>query len=148
MAAILPASPGVIWPPASAAVTAFIAAAMSAALSIGGNANLTVRSRHGGRRRSRQSRIAVGSPASRDRFVAAVTRARINGKPVIAMKVGGSTVGAAAAASHTASLAGSDAIYDAAFRQLGIERAVSPEDLVEIALRARADDCRVRAVLR
>jgi acetate---CoA ligase (ADP-forming) len=69
----------------------------------------------------------------RDRFAEAVTRARANGKPVIAMKVGGSVVGAAAAASHTASLAGSDAIYDAAFRQLGVERATSPEDLIEIA---------------
>ncbi|MBO0737560.1 MAG: acetate--CoA ligase family protein, partial [Alphaproteobacteria bacterium] len=69
----------------------------------------------------------------RDRFVDAVTRARSNGKPVIAMKVGGSAVGAAAAASHTASLAGSDAIYDAVFRQLGVERAVTPEDLIEIA---------------
>jgi acyl-CoA synthetase (NDP forming) len=69
----------------------------------------------------------------RDRFIDAVTRARANGKPVIAMKVGGSAVGAAAAASHTASLAGSDVIYDAAFRQLGVERAVSPEDLIEIA---------------
>jgi acyl-CoA synthetase (NDP forming) len=69
----------------------------------------------------------------RDRFIDAVTRALANGKPVIAMKVGGSAVGAAAAASHTASLAGSDAIYDAVFRQLGVERAVSPEDLIEIA---------------
>jgi acetate---CoA ligase (ADP-forming) len=69
----------------------------------------------------------------RDRSIEAVTRARVNGKPVIAMKVGGSAVGAAAAASHTASLAGSDAIYDAAFRQLGVERAVSPEDLIKIA---------------
>jgi acyl-CoA synthetase (NDP forming) len=49
------------------------------------------------------------------------------------MKVGGSAVGAAAAASHTASLAGSDAIYDAAFRQLGVERAQTPEDLIEVA---------------
>jgi acyl-CoA synthetase (NDP forming) len=69
----------------------------------------------------------------RHRFIDAVTRARANGKPVIAMKVGSSAVGAAAAASHTASLAGSDAVYDAAFRQLGVERAVSPEDLIEIA---------------
>jgi acetate---CoA ligase (ADP-forming) len=69
----------------------------------------------------------------RDRFAEAVTRARANSKPVIAMKVGGSAVGAAAAVSHTASLAGSDAIYDAAFRQLGVERATSPEDLIEIA---------------
>ncbi len=49
------------------------------------------------------------------------------------MKVGVSTVGAAAAASHTASLAGADAIYDAAFRQLAVERAKTPEDLVNIA---------------
>ncbi|HZK92177.1 MAG TPA: CoA-binding protein, partial [Stellaceae bacterium] len=68
-----------------------------------------------------------------ERFAAAVKRARENGKPVIAMKVGGSEIGAAAAASHTASLAGSDAIYDAALRQLGVERAKTPEDLVEIA---------------
>jgi acyl-CoA synthetase (NDP forming) len=66
-------------------------------------------------------------------FAEAVARARANGKPVIAMKVGGSAVGAAAAASHTASLAGSDAVYDAALRQLGVERAKTPADLVEIA---------------
>ncbi len=66
-------------------------------------------------------------------FAEAVARARANGKPVIAMKVGGSTIGAAAAASHTASLAGSDAVYDAAFRQLAVERAKTPEDLISIA---------------
>src|SRR3954462_10642753 len=66
-------------------------------------------------------------------FAEAVARARANGKPVITMKVGGSTVGAAAAASPTATLAGSDAVYDAALRQLGVERAKTPEDLVEIA---------------
>jgi acyl-CoA synthetase (NDP forming) len=69
----------------------------------------------------------------RDRFVAAVERARRNGKPVIAIKVGGSAIGAAAAVSHTAALAGSDQIYDAALRQWGVERARTPEDLVEIA---------------
>src|ERR1700751_3701386 len=63
-------------------------------------------------------------------FAEAVARARANGKPVILMKVGSSTVGAAAAASHTASLAGADAIYDAAFRQLAVERAKTPEDLI------------------
>ena len=66
-------------------------------------------------------------------FAEAVARARAKGKPVIAMKVGSSTVGAAAAASHTASLAGADAVYDAAFRQLGVERAKTPEDLINIA---------------
>jgi acyl-CoA synthetase (NDP forming) len=66
-------------------------------------------------------------------FAEAVGRARANGKPVIAMKVGASSIGAAAAASHTASLAGADAVYDAAFRQLAVERAKTPEDLINIA---------------
>ena len=64
-----------------------------------------------------------------ERFAAAVKRARENGKPVIAMKVGGSEIGAAAAASHPASLAGRDAVYDAALRQLGVERAKTPDNL-------------------
>jgi len=44
-------------------------------------------------------------------------------KPVIVLKVGRSQRGAKAAASHTGSLSGSDKIYDAAFKQLGILRA-------------------------
>jgi acetate---CoA ligase (ADP-forming) len=44
-------------------------------------------------------------------------------KPVIVLKVGRSQRGARAAASHTGSLSGSDKIYDAAFKQLGILRA-------------------------
>ena len=43
--AILSASPGVMMPRASAAVTAFIAAEISSELSIGGSVNLTGRSR-------------------------------------------------------------------------------------------------------
>src|ERR1700691_660963 len=41
-----------------------------------------------------------------DAFAEAVARARANGKPVICMKVGGSAIGHAAGASHTASPAG------------------------------------------
>jgi len=44
-------------------------------------------------------------------------------KPVVVLKVGRSARGARAAASHTGSLAGSDKIYDAVFKQLGILRA-------------------------
>ena len=44
-------------------------------------------------------------------------------KPVVVLKVGRSQRGAKAAASHTGSLAGSDGIYDAAFRQMGVLRA-------------------------
>jgi hypothetical protein len=65
--------PGVILPLASAAVTARIAAETSLTLSIGGKVNLTVRSRHGGKSRSMQSRMAVGSPAS-----ASSTALRVN----------------------------------------------------------------------
>ncbi|MDI9609189.1 MAG: CoA-binding protein [Candidatus Verstraetearchaeota archaeon] len=44
-------------------------------------------------------------------------------KPVIVLKSGRTGAGASAASSHTGSLAGSDAVYDAAFRQCGALRA-------------------------
>ncbi|WP_457741532.1 acetate--CoA ligase alpha subunit [Thermococcus sp.] len=44
-------------------------------------------------------------------------------KPIVVIKAGRSERGAKAAASHTGSLAGSDRIYDAAFKQAGIIRA-------------------------
>lgn len=59
--------------------------------------------------------------------------ARANGKPVIFMKVGRTSEGAAAAASHTASLAGSDQIYDAVFRQYGAFRADTTEEMIDMA---------------
>ncbi|MCH8998334.1 MAG: acetate--CoA ligase family protein, partial [Proteobacteria bacterium] len=59
--------------------------------------------------------------------------ARARGKPVIFMKVGRSAVGIAAAASHTAALAGTDAIYSAVFRQYGVYRARSTEDMLDAA---------------
>jgi len=49
-------------------------------------------------------------------------------KKIIALKAGRSRAGARAVASHTGSLAGSDEIFDAAFRQAGILRADSLED--------------------
>ena len=67
------------------------------------------------------------------RFRAAVDAARAAGKPVLALKVGATEAGAAAAASHTASLAGADAVFDAVFRQHGVFRAKSFPHLVDIA---------------
>lgn len=64
------------------------------------------------------------------RALAAAHAAR---KPVIFMKVGRSTVGAAAAASHTASLAGADALYDALFAQYGVYRALTTEEMLDVA---------------
>ena len=62
--------------------------------------------------------------------------ARRAGKPVIVIKVGTTKAGAAAAASHTASLAGSDAVVDAALRQNGALRADSLIELVDIVAAA------------
>jgi acyl-CoA synthetase (NDP forming) len=67
-------------------------------------------------------------------FQAAVTRARAAGKPVVAFKVGRSESGARSAASHTGALAGSDAAYDAMFRQFGVIRAGRYSDLLDIPL--------------
>ena len=64
---------------------------------------------------------------------AAFARAHANRKPIIFMKVGHSEIGAQAVASHTASLAGADAVYDAVFRQYGVYRAHSTEELLDIA---------------
>jgi acetyltransferase len=44
-------------------------------------------------------------------------------KPIVAIKTGKSDIGSKAALSHTGSVAGSDAIYEGAFRQAGIIRA-------------------------
>ena len=68
-----------------------------------------------------------------DALIAAFEKARANGKPVVFMKVGRSEEGAAAAASHTASLAGSDEIYDSVFRQYGVHRADTTEELLDVA---------------
>ncbi|HEY2529674.1 MAG TPA: acetate--CoA ligase family protein [Xanthobacteraceae bacterium] len=67
-------------------------------------------------------------------FQGAVTRARAAGKPVVAYKVGRSESGARSAASHTGALAGSDAVYDAMFRQVGVIRAERYSDLLDIPL--------------
>src|SRR5882757_5879469 len=67
------------------------------------------------------------------RLRAALARAAANRKPVIAMKVGVSEQGIAAIASHTGSLAGSDAVFDAVFREDNVYRAQSLDELVDVA---------------
>ncbi|MBN1664735.1 MAG: acetate--CoA ligase family protein [Deltaproteobacteria bacterium] len=49
-------------------------------------------------------------------------------KPVLAIKSGRSRRGALAAASHTGSLAGSDAVFDAVMKQCGVQRAESLDE--------------------
>ncbi len=55
-------------------------------------------------------------------------------KPIIAMKSGRSKVGARAAASHTGALAASDAAVDALLTQAGVLRALSMEELFDMAM--------------
>ena len=54
-------------------------------------------------------------------------------KPIVILKSGTSQAGAQAASSHTGALAGSNLAYDVAFRQAGIIRAGSMEELFDYA---------------
>lgn len=58
-------------------------------------------------------------------------RAAARVKPVIVIKAGRHAAAAKAAASHTGALAGSDAVYDAAFRRAGMVRVESLDDLFD-----------------
>ncbi len=55
-------------------------------------------------------------------------------KPVVALKSGTTNAGAKAVSSHTGTLAGSESVYEAAFRQSGVIRAASVQDLFDYAL--------------
>lgn len=63
-------------------------------------------------------------------FVRAVQRAAVNGKPVVALKVGRSAYGQKAALSHTGSVTGSAEVNSALFRQLGV---IEVDDIDELA---------------
>ncbi len=54
------------------------------------------------------------------------------GKPVVVQKVGRSDVGTAAAASHTASLTGSDRVYDAVFERYNAFRCRTVDELIDV----------------
>ena len=72
----------------------------------------------------------------RDALVRALGTARARRKPVVFQKVGVTEVGAQAAQSHTASLAGADPVYEAAFRQFGAYRARDTDEMLDIAYAA------------
>jgi len=63
----------------------------------------------------------------------ALAKARAARKPVIFLKVGRTEAGAQAAKSHTASLAVSDAVVDALFRQYGVYRADTTDEMMDVA---------------
>ena len=66
-------------------------------------------------------------------FTAALEAARAARKPVVVMKVGRSRLGQAAARSHTASIAGNDAVTGAVLAEFGAVRARTTEEMLDIA---------------
>jgi acetate---CoA ligase (ADP-forming) len=64
-----------------------------------------------------------------DLFIRACRKALENEKLVTMLKVGRTDSGAAAAASHTGALVGSDAVYDGVFKQFGVVRADDVEQM-------------------
>jgi acyl-CoA synthetase (NDP forming) len=69
----------------------------------------------------------IGDPAKFTRVAEKASRA---GKPIVALKVGSSQVGQQVALAHTGSVAGNDAVVDAALRQLNVIRVTSLEELL------------------
>lgn len=65
------------------------------------------------------------------KFIEAARRASA-WKPVLALKTGVSKVGAAAARSHSGSLAGEDYVFDAAFRRAGVIRVKGVEEMQDL----------------
>ncbi len=67
-----------------------------------------------------------------ERFKRAAQRASELGKPIVVIKIGGSDAGARAAASHTASLTGSQTAYHAVFQRYGVIEAANLDEAVAI----------------
>ncbi len=67
-----------------------------------------------------------------DALIRLADKAMALGKPLIVAKVGRKAAGARAAASHTGSLAGEDAVFDGVARQHGIIRARNEEHMLDL----------------
>jgi acetate---CoA ligase (ADP-forming) len=78
-------------------------------------------------------------PGRGRRFLEVAEEAADAGKPLVVCKVGRSALGARQSVSHTGSMTGSDAVYDAAFAQSGVIRVPDPDDLFEVG--AMFDRC-------
>jgi acyl-CoA synthetase (NDP forming) len=71
--------------------------------------------------------------SSPEKFVMAAGAAAEARKPILAVKVGRSEMARRTVQAHTGSLAGSDAVCDAAFRRLGVMRLDTLDELIEAA---------------
>lgn len=76
--------------------------------------------------------LYVESIRDAQKFLTAAERFTAD-KPLVAYKAGRFPVSAEAAESHTGAMAGSDAVFDAAFRRCGIERATEIGEIFECA---------------
>ena len=65
-------------------------------------------------------------------FMAGLEAARAAGKPVIVTKVGASDIGAEAALSHTASITGSDVVFDTVVAKYGAHRTYSLDEFYDL----------------
>jgi acetyltransferase len=83
-------------------------------------------------RETRTILLYIESVNDARKFMSAA-RAAARAKPVIIVKSGRHTQAAKAAATHTGALAGSDAVYGAAFRRAGLLRVSDLEELFEAA---------------
>ncbi len=82
--------------------------------------------------RTRAILLYVESIKDARKFMSAA-RAAARTKPVVVVKAGRHVEGAKAAATHTGALAGSDAVYDAAFRRAGLLRVFDLSELFDAA---------------
>jgi acetate---CoA ligase (ADP-forming) len=68
-----------------------------------------------------------------EKFLNALSLAKENQKPVVLLKSGRSEVGKEAVQSHTASLVGSDEVFDVVFKQTGVYRVNTIEEFLNIS---------------
>ena len=83
-------------------------------------------------RRTRAILLYIESINHPRKFMSAA-RAAARIKPVVVIKSGRHALGAKAAQTHTGALAGSDAVYDAAFRRAGLLRVIDMDELFAAA---------------
>jgi acetyltransferase len=83
-------------------------------------------------RNTRAILLYIESIKDARKFMSAA-RAAARAKPVIVVKSGRNAQGAKAALTHTGALAGSDAVYDAAFRRAGLLRVLDLDELFAAA---------------
>ncbi|GAB2900779.1 acetate--CoA ligase family protein [Paraburkholderia jirisanensis] len=69
-----------------------------------------------------------------DAFIDALAQARRRNKPVVVLKGGATEASGRAAMAHTGRLAGSDRTYEAIFREFGVIRVYSQEEMLDVCL--------------